>query len=554
MLTTKQLKRMSVITLVAFVFSMFAGFTTTANAALLSLPTNSNSATSVTVSNDLAALNTVLPELNSLNSTLRTAESTARTLETVATPIYNQVVPSNMDTMSIVERCKAIINNAKNVLSDTLKTSTANANEKRAQGAYIADLQSDEKIALGIQELGKQAAKLDKVGNNSVAIQKIKAILTSTKQTLSKVVVNVREKIFKVGQKVGLISEDKVFENGKVVDKSEASGAKENPEISGAGYAKASGAKVSFVDKLSSGLKEGVANAKTSLKNSFSVKNVAITTAVTVGTSLAVDAINGETPSLKKAVKQVASLEFAGNVVGSALGAAGGQVVGTVAKTFIPGIAGQLIGSVIPVMFSSAGGQLTSNVITGLKNGEFSISKAFKQIDKADLVGSSIGSTIGMTLGSMLPIPVVGSIVGGIVGGFVGSKVAKFVTGLFGKKKNQNVVANGSEITVANGNVVSGNVVNGNVTMGGSAEVPVACAPVISASGEAISSTLPGSKVKVKDPAVAKRIREIEDEYYKNYLEYNRLIQANDIEGAKAVFQNLKKCTEEVSALRKAIK
>ena len=549
MLTTKQLKRMSVITLVAFVFSMLAGFSTTANAGLLSLPTNSNSATTVTVSNDLSALNTVLPELNSLNSTLRTAESTARTLENVATPIYNQVVPTNMDTMSIAERCKAIINNAKNVLSDTLKSSTAAANEKRAQGAYIADLQSDEKIALGIQELGKQAAKLDNIGNNSAAIQKIKSILTATKQTLSKVVVNVREKIFKVGQKVGLISEDKVFENGKVVDKSEASGAKENPEISGAGYAKASGAKVSFADKFSSGLKEGVANAKTSLKNSFSVKNVAITTAVTVGTSLAIDAINGETPSLKKAVKQVASLEFAGNVVGSALGAAGGQVVGTLAKTFIPGIAGQLIGSVIPVMFSSAGGQLTSNVITGLKNGEFSISKAFKQIDKADLVGSSIGSTIGMTLGSMLPIPVVGSIVGGIVGGFVGSKVAKFVSGLFGKnKKNTTTVASGNVTPVTSG--ISG-------TAGySSSEVAVACSPEISASGEAISSTASGveGKVTVKDPAIAKRIQEIEDEYYSNYLEYNRLLEANDKEGARAIFQNLKRCSDEVSALRRALR
>ena len=554
MLTTKQLKRMSVITLVAFVFSMFAGFSTTANAALLSLPTNSNSAATVTVSNDLAALNTVLPELNSLNSTLRTAESTARTLETVATPIYNQVVPTNMDTMSIAQRCKAIINNAKNVLSDTLKSSTSSANAKRAQGAYIADLQSDEKIALGIQELGKQASKLDKIGNNSLAIQKIKAILTSTKETLSKVVVNVREKIFKVGQKVGLIDENKVFENGKVVDKSEASGSKENAEISGAGYAKTTGTKVSFADKFSSGLKEGVANAKTSLKNSFSVKNVAITTAVTVGTSLAVDAINGETPSLKKAVKQVASLEFAGNIVGSALGAAGGQVVGTLVKTFVPGIAGSLIGSVIPVMFSSAGGQLTSNVITGLKNGEFSISKAFKQIDKADLVGSSIGSTIGMTLGSMIPVPVVGTILGGIVGGFVGSKVAKFVTGLFGKKKNQNVVANGNVIAVSNGNVASGNVINGDVSLGGSAEIPVACAPVISASGEAISSTADTSKVKVKDPAIAKRIQEIEDEYYRNYLEYNRLIEANDMEGAKNVFQTLKQCSDEVAALRKSIK
>lgn len=552
MLTTKQLKRMSFITLVAFVFSMFASITTTANASLLSLPTNNSSAaTSVTVTNDLAALNSVLPELNSLNSTLRTAESTARTLENVATPIYNQVVPTNMETMSIVERCKAIINNAKNVLTDTLKTSTANANEKRAQGAYIADLQSDEKIALGIQELGNQAAKLDKIGNNSAAIQKIKAILTSTKQTLSKVVVNVREKIFKVGQKVGLIDENKVFENGKVVDKSEASGSKENTEISGAGYAKASGTKVSFADKLSSGLKEGVANAKTSLKNSFSVKNIAITTAVSVGTSLAIDAINGETPSLKKAVKQVASLEFAGNVVGSALGAAGGQVVGTLAKTFIPGIAGQLIGSVIPVMFSSAGGQLTSNVITGLKNGEFSISKAFKQIDKADLIGSSIGSTIGMTLGSLLPVPVVGSIVGGIVGGFVGSKVAKFVSGLFGKNKNKTATVATSE-SVNIGNINNG-VTIGNV--GSSSEIPVACSPEISASGEAISSSSASkSKLSVKDPAIAKRIQEIEDEYYENYLKFNRLLEANDTEGAKEVFKTLKRCSDEVSALRRAVK
>jgi uncharacterized membrane protein len=524
---------------------MFASFSSTANAGILSLPTTGSN-TSVSAS-DLSALNTAFPELNSLNSTLRTAESTARTLETVATPIYNQVVPTNMDTMGIVERCKAIISNAKNVLSDTLKTSTENANAKRAQGASVVSLQSDEKIALGIQELGKQAAKLDKISNDSTAIQKIKSILTSTKQTLSKVVVNVREKIFKVGQKVGLISKDKVFEDGKVVDKSEASGAKENAEISSAGYANASGAKVSFADKLSSGLKEGVANAKTSLKNSFSVKNLALTTAVSVGTSLAVDAINGETPSLKKAVKQVASLEFAGNVVGSALGAAGGQVVGTLVKTFVPGVVGSLIGSVIPVMFSSAGGQLTSNVITGIKNGEFSISKAFKQIDKADLVGSSIGSTIGMTLGSLIPVPVVGTVLGGIVGGVVGSKVAKWVSGLFGKKKSttNNNVSSFSNQTVStnyDNGVTFGNV--GNTV----SEIPVANAPVISASGEAVSSKASISSEK------AQLLKECEEKYYQSYLEYNRKVEANDTVGAKAVFEDLKKYSDEYSQLKKSLK
>ena len=544
MLTTKRLKRMSVITLVAFVFSMFASFTTPAYAGgLLGLVTNSANTSSTVSAADVSALNTALPELTNLQSTLRTAESTCQTLENVATPIYNTIVPTNMDTMSIAERCKAIINNAKNVLSDTLKTSTANANVKRAQGASVVSLQSDEKIALGIQELGKQAAKLDQVGNNSAAITKIKQILSATKQTLSKVVVNVREKIFKVGQKVGLIDENKVFEDGKVIDKSEAKGKGSSQDSSQTAQAsaKATG-KVSFTNKLSSGLKEGVANAKASLKNSFSVKNVAITAAVSVGTSLAVDAINGDTPSLKKAIKHVASLEFAGNVVGSALGAAGGQVVGTLVKTFVPGVVGNLIGSVIPVMFSSAGGQLTSNIITGIKNGEFSISKAFKQIDKADLIGSSIGSTIGMTLGSMLPIPVVGSIVGGIVGGFIGSKVAKWVSGLFGKKKNA-AKATTADISGYEKGVTVGN----GSTSTSSSEVPVACAPVD-------SSTKSVSSSKKADSVTSQRIKEVEDNYYKSYQEYNQKLTNNDIEGAKEVFEDLKKYSDEYTTLKRSVK
>ena len=549
MLTTKRLKRMSAITLVAFVFSMFASFTTPAYAGgLLGLVTNSANTTSTVTSADVSALNTALPELTNLQSTLRTAESTCQTLENVATPIYNTIVPTNMDTMSIAERCKAIINNAKNVLSDTLKTSTANANVKRAQGASVVSLQSDEKIALGIQELGKQAAKLDEVGNNSAAITKIKEILSATKQTLSKVVVNVREKIFKVGQKVGLIDENKVFEDGKVIDKSEAKGKGSSKDSSQTAQAsaKATGTdgKVSFTSKLSTGLKEGVANAKASLKNSFSVKNVAITAAVSVGTSLAVDAINGDTPSLKKAIKKVASLEFAGNVVGSALGAAGGQVVGTVIKTFVPGIVGNLIGSVVPVMFSSAGGQLTSNIITGIKNGEFSISKAFKQIDKADLIGSSIGSTIGMTLGSMLPIPVVGSIVGGIVGGFIGSKVAKWVSGLFGKKKNA-ASATTADISGYEKGVTVGN------TSTSSSEVSVASAPTESSASK---STKSSSSKKTVDSATAQRLKEVEEGYSKSYVEYNQKIIENDIEGAREVFKDLQNYSTEYTNLKRSIK
>lgn len=540
MLTTKQLKKMSMFTLVAFVFSMFASFSTTANAALLSLPISSNSAnTTVTVS-DYSALNSVLPELTSLQSSLRSAETTARTLETVATPIYNTVVPTNMEAMSIAERCKAIINNAKNVLGDTLKTSANNANSKVAQGASVLSLESDEKIAFGIQELGKQASKLDNLANNYTAVQKIKSVLSSVKETLSKLTTNVREKIFKVGQKAGLIDENKVFENGKVVDKSEATNSN---QASQSAYGKNSGAKSSFTSKLSSGLQEGIANAKTSLKNSFSIQNLAITTAVSVGTSLAVDAINGETPSLKKAVKQVASLEFAGNVVGSALGAAGGQVVGTLVKTFVPGVVGNLIGSVIPVMFASANGQLTSNIITGLKNGEFSISKAFKQIDKADLVGSSIGSTIGMTLGSLIPVPVVGTIVGGIVGGVVGSKIAKFVTGLFGKKKNN--TASSATVTTTASSAKS-------ATFG--AANSVVLSPTIETAEDTVVTSSSSSTSNPEKAKIKKMLNEVQEKYMDAYHRYNKKIEQNDIEGSREVFEELKKYSDEYSTLRRALR
>lgn len=544
MLSIKQLKRMSAVTVLTFVFSLFAGYAAPVSGAILSLPTTSNtpdsSATRVTISADLSGLSAAIPQLTSLNSTLRTAEAAAATLENVATPIYNKVVPTNMDTMGLAERCKAIINNARSVLSDTLKSSTNSANQKVAQGAsVVTGLEYDEKIAYGIQELGKQAEKLDNLANNTPSIAKLKAILASTKETLSKVVTNVRAKIFKVGQKVGLIDENKVFEDGKVKDASESSS---GGKIAAAGYAK-SGSKTSFVDKLSSGVKDGVANAKTSLKNSFSVQNLAITTAVSVGTSLAVDCINGETPSLKKAVKQVASLEFAGNIVGSALGAAGGQVVSSVVKAFVPGIAGQLIGSVVPVMFSSAGGQLSSNLITGLKNGKFSVSDAFKAIDKADLVGSSIGSTIGMTLGAMIPVPVVGSILGGIVGGFVGSKVAKWVTGLFGKNKNNKTVANGMETAI---DYKTGLTIGNGIAEG--SELPVACGPSISASMDTTAGNVSG------DANVLKALKEVENNYYQAYLEYNSLLASNNIEAAKEVFKKLKTYSDQYSALRKAIK
>ena len=191
-------------------------------------------------------------------------------------------------------------------------------------------------------------------------------------------------------------------------------------------------------------------------------------------------------------------------------------------------------------MFSSAGGQLTSNIITGIKNGEFSISKAFKQIDKADLIGSSIGSTIGMTLGSMIPIPVVGTVLGGIVGGFLGSKVAKWVSGLFGKKKN----ATDSDSTINSGAIAkSAEVSNVDYSSGvaisetvNSSNVTAAKSAVVSSEVESVST----STKKSNDSAKKKMLKEVQDKYFEAYGRYNQKIQENDIEGSKEVFKEWK--------------
>ena len=281
-----------------------------------------------------------------------------------------------------------------------------------------------------------------------------------------------------------------------------------------------------------------------------------MTTTVAVGTNLAIDVLNGEKPSFKKAVKSVASLEFAANVAGSALGAAGGQFTATLVKTFVPGIAGQLIGSVIPVMFSSASGQMASNLVSGIKNGEFSVIKAFKQIDKADLIGSSIGSTIGMTLGSMIPIPVVGSVVGGIVGGFIGSKVAKWVSGLFTKKKDK--TASASSATVAQSAAVDE---TGNIRLNAdqSATVTVSDDPVLPSEAELnktiISSGITSTeKISGVSNEKIKQLQTIKDKYFDAYLMYNRQLSANQTDAAKATFEQLKLYASEYAQIRKSLK
>ncbi len=527
-LNQRLLRKISVLTIVMFVLSTFGAY---AQMPQVNIPVSTQHPV------DISILNNVLPELNNLQGNLRTAQSTLTTMERVATPLYNQIAPSNMQAMSISQRLKAIVDNAKSLLGNTLNSSGSQAKQIMSAGGSVTDLTYDQQLAYGVEQLSVQSSKLQSNGKFAVASDKLKAIIAVVKSAIKTIVTAIRAKIFAAGQKVGLISKDKRFEEGKVVDDGADNGKMAFSQTADVHYAD------SFSGKLAKGVSEGTQNAKASLKNSFSFSNLAVTTTVAVGTNLAIDMIHGEKPSFSKAVKQVASLEFAGSVVGSALGAAGGQFTATLVKTFMPGPVGALVGSVIPVMFASASGQMGSNLLSGIKRGEFSVAKAFKQIDKVDLVGSSIGSTIGMALGA--PIPVIGPIIGGIVGGLLGSKVAKWVSG-FGKGgKISTMFSKGSQASAQNQR--TGNV-GFPVSIGSIAGSGRGTGPVVVGSQEAGTPNF-----SVSGDASA-RLVEVEKKYYETYLQYNRLVEKNDQEGAKKIFSELKKYSDEYSNLKKAVK
>lgn len=177
----------------------------------------------------------------------------------------------------------------------------------------------------------------------------------------------------------------------------------------------------------------GLQNAANSIKDSFSVKNVAMTAGTSIAINLASQIMNGEKPSLKTAVKAVTSLQFVGNVVGSSLGAAAGQVVTPLIQTFVPiPIVGTIAGALIPTMTALVGGSLGGNLGSGM-----SFKDALKSLDPVAIAGQAVGSTLGAMLGTMIPIPVVGTMIGSILGGIVGEKLFGSIARLFGYKKNK---------------------------------------------------------------------------------------------------------------------
>ncbi|MDD2999441.1 MAG: hypothetical protein PHV05_10310 [Candidatus Riflebacteria bacterium] len=176
----------------------------------------------------------------------------------------------------------------------------------------------------------------------------------------------------------------------------------------------------------------GLKNAADSIKQSFSVKSLAMTAGTSIAINLASQIMNGEKVSVKDAFKSVASMQFVGNVVGSSLGAAAGQVFVPLIQTFVPiPIVGTIAGALLPTLTSLVGGSLGGNLGAGM-----SFKAALKALDPVAIAGQAAGSTLGAMLGSMIPIPVVGTMIGSIVGGIVGEKLFTGIAKLFGYRKN----------------------------------------------------------------------------------------------------------------------
>lgn len=177
----------------------------------------------------------------------------------------------------------------------------------------------------------------------------------------------------------------------------------------------------------------GIKNAASSIKQSFSAKNLAMTAGTSIAINLASQIMKGEKVSMKAAVQSVASMQFVGNVVGSSLGAAAGQIFVPLIQTFVPiPVVGTIAGALLPTITSLVGGSLGGNLGAGM-----GFKAALKALDPVAIAGQAAGSTIGAMLGSMIPIPVIGTMLGSIVGGIVGEKIFSGVAKFLGYRKSQ---------------------------------------------------------------------------------------------------------------------
>ncbi|MBF0500286.1 MAG: hypothetical protein HQM09_09140 [Candidatus Riflebacteria bacterium] len=460
------------------------------------------------------------PQFQGLTGNLAVMESSLQNIERLSIPLYNKIAPSNMEAMNIAERIKAVVGNTQTLVKQGMQTYGGQVGKWNDANGVTPDTTFEAELGIGLNKLGVQTAKMPLGGAGDAVVTKLKVIVDAIKASLTEVIRIVRAKIASIAQKVGLMKKDETGEEKNPTKETTGS------QISGGAAQNSDNA---FINKLTKGIDEGTKSAKQSLKSSFSFSNLAVTTTVAVGTNLALQVINGEKPSFGQAAKAVASLEFAGSVAGSALGAAGGQFTATLVRSFIPGPVGALVGAVIPVMFASAGGQMGSSLAGGIKNKQFSISKAIKSVDPVDLIGSSLGSTIGMMIGA--PIPILGPIIGGIVGGVIGGKVAKWIVGCFKSKPKVNT-----------GTVVNANSPNNGISIG-DAQLNVA---------DGTQGALAPAEPVSAPVAVSGDVTSVERKYYETYLKYNRLVEQGKTDEAQKLFGELKTYSDQYNALKQA--
>lgn len=271
-------------------------------------------------------------------------------------------------------------------------------------------------------------------------------------------------------------------------------------------------------------LSVGLDRAADSIKQSFSVKNLAITAGTSIAVNLASQIMNGQKPSLKSAMQAVESWQFVGNVVGSSLGAAAGQVFAPLIQTFVPiPVVGQIAGALLPTLLSNIGGQVGGNL-----GAHMSLKDAIKGLDPVAIAGQSVGSMVGAMLGSMIPIPVVGQMIGGIIGGIVGEKVFTGIASLFGYHKKQ--AASSSQATPT-------------MPTGASTGTPLAsyqAAPAVGSSVQASDATgpasqrLPASLDRIPYEKMAPNLRSVKDDYEQAYQRYVQAVTSGDTTAAQS--------------------
>jgi hypothetical protein len=280
--------------------------------------------------------------------------------------------------------------------------------------------------------------------------------------------------------------------------------------------------------KTRSALDTGVQNAANSLKNSFSVKNMAVTAGTSIAINLASQLMNGEKVSLKTAAKAVASMEFVGNFVGSSLGAAAGQVVVPLVQTFVPGIVGTIAGALIPTLTSLAGGNIGSSLGSGK-----SLKEALKSVDMVALSGQALGSTLGSMLGSLIPIPILGTMLGGIVGGIVGEKLFTTVRNWFKKKTNKADVAKSSVVE----NTDNNKYIQSNLTVN---------TPKYN-NTDPLAVRIPDELDSIPYSNMSSNLRTLKDDYenaYKIYVEAVATGDSNKVQSALKTFRSAKSAYE----------